>query len=129
MFCPEVEPTAFELAYQVTYSYTAPPLASDEHADRHFTFTIYFLPEELDARQLTALSERKPALAAEYFEMTTSRDLQRRIVIHEAASTFCEGNYIDGSWTHIDPKCEDKVAFKLITQPSDYLTVKLRASR
>ena len=129
MFCPEVEAAAFERAYRVTYSYTGPPLASDEHGDTRFTFSIYFRPEELDAVQRKALAEKKPGLAAEYFEMTESRGVQKRIVIHEAASTFCEGNYIDGNWTHIDPGCEDKVAFKLITQPSDYLTVSLRVER
>lgn len=126
MFCPEVEPAAFEPAYQLTYSYTGPPLSSDEHGNTNYTFGIYVRPSELDEQQRQELKKTKSAAAERYLDLTTSRETQRRIVIDEAASSFCEGTYMDGAWTVNDPQCTDVVKFRLIRWPSDYLTVGLR---
>jgi hypothetical protein len=127
MYCPFVEPEAFTRAYQVTYSYEGPPLASDEYGDRHFTFSVYFRPEELGSAEREVLSRRKSsrAYAAELFTLTTSREPETRRVIDEDNSTFCEGTYVDGLWVQTNPTCKDNVMFKTITAPSDYVTVRV----
>jgi hypothetical protein len=38
---------------------------------------------------------------------------------------LCDGNYVDGIWTHTNPKCEDRVAYKIVASPSSYVTVKV----
>lgn len=127
MYCPLVQPEAFTRAYQVTYSFEGPPLGSDEYGDRHFTFSVYFRPEELGPAEQEVLLRRKGgrAEAAELFELTTSRGPEARRVIDEGNSTFCEGTYLDGLWVQTNPSCEDNVKFKTITAPSDYLTVRV----
>ena len=127
MYCPFVEPEGFTRAYRVTYSYEGPPLGSDEYGDRHFTFSVYFRPEELGPAEQEALSRRKGgrAEAAELFTLTTSRESETRRVIDENHSTFCEGTYLDGAWAQTNPTCKDNVMFKTITAPSDYVTVRV----
>ena len=127
MYCPSVEPEGFTRAYQATYSYEGPPLGSDEYGDRHFTFSVYFRPEELGSAEQEVLSRRKGgrAEAAELFTSTTSRQPETRRVIDEDHSTFCEGTYVDGAWAQTNPTCKDNVKFKTITAPSDYITVKV----
>jgi hypothetical protein len=127
MYCPFVEPEGFTRAYRVTYSYEGPPLGSDEYGDRHFTFSVYFRPEELGPAEQEALSRRKGgrAEAAELFTLTTSRESETRRVIDENHSTFCEGTYLDGAWAQTNPTCKDNVKFKTITAPSDYITVRV----
>ena len=49
--------------------------------------------------------------------------MNERLVIDEERSTFCDGNYINGSWVHADPKCEDAIRFKAVRTPSEYITV------
>ena len=62
---------------------------------------------------------------AGFFDVTSYRDTVQEVVIDEAASTFCSGNYIDGLWTHTDSTCEDRVNTKTITVPSSYITMKV----
>jgi hypothetical protein len=127
MYCPSVEPEGFTRAYQVTYAFEGPSLGSDEYGDRHFTFSVYFCPEELGPSERGVLSQRKGsrAGAAELFTLTTSREPEARRVIDEDNSTFCEGTYLDGLWVKTNPSCQDNVKFKTITAPSDYLTVRV----
>ena len=49
----------------------------------------------------------------------------RDVVSDEAASRFCEGNYVNGTWTLTDPKCKDKVNYKTITARPKYITVRV----
>jgi hypothetical protein len=127
MYCPHVQEESPALAYKVTYSFTGQPLASDEYGNRNFTFQVYFRPEELPQALRTSLSVGKVQRAelATYFSVTTSRLPIRAVVIDEANSSFCDGNYMDGNWIHNDPKCQDRVTFKTVTVPSDYITVQV----
>jgi hypothetical protein len=84
-------------------------------------------PLDLSPTVLQTMSARKRnrAAAAEDFKVTTYRELVPRVAIDEANSVFCEGNYIDGLWTHTDRNCEDRVAYKTVATPSDYITVRV----
>jgi hypothetical protein len=127
MYCPYVQDESPALAYEVTYSFTGQPLASDEYGNRNFTFQVYFRPEELPQALRSVLSAGKVQRAelATYFSVTTSRLPIRAVVIDEARSSFCDGNYLDGNWIHNDPKCQDKVTLKTVTVPSDYITIQV----
>lgn len=127
MYCPYTQDEAPADVYEVTYSFIGQPLASDEYGNRFFTFHVYFRPEELPSRLRRALANGKIKRAelATYFDVTTSRPAVRAAVIDEANSSFCEGNYVDGMWVHDNPSCQDKVSFKTVTTPSDYLTIQV----
>jgi len=128
MFCPYTEDTSPAPAYEVMYSFKGQPLASDEYGNRYFTFQVYFRPEELPPTLRRALStgKMKRAELATYFNVETSRAPVRAAVIDEANSSFCDGNYVDGNWIQKDPNCKDKVSFKTVTRPSDYITVQVQ---
>jgi hypothetical protein len=102
-------------------------LASDEYGNRRSTFSVYFRPEELSAEELAALVGRgaRRTDAAGLFKLSTSRIVEERLVIDEANSTLCEGEYRDGSWVHTQPQCEDRVNFKKVTVPSAYFSVQV----
>jgi hypothetical protein len=127
MYCPYTKLESPSVAYQVTYSYRGQPLASDEYGDTYFTFSVYFRPEELSpaVRERLAKHSISKADAAGYFDLSTYRAPVRQIAIDEAASTFCDGNFVDGFWTQTDSKCQDKVNYKTITAASEYITVKV----
>jgi hypothetical protein len=127
MYCPYAQEKSPAPAYEVTYSFTGQPLASDEYGNRNFTFQVYFRPEELPQALRTAISAGKVKRAelATYFNVATSRMQIREAVIDEANSSFCDGNYMDANWIQKDPKCRDKVSLKIATIPSDYITVRV----
>src|SRR5579871_2719023 len=52
----EVGTATVKSVYEVTFSYMGQPLVSDEHGDRHFTFKVYFRPEELTPELRDALA-------------------------------------------------------------------------
>jgi hypothetical protein len=113
--------------FEATYSYTGQPLASDEyHADR-FTFQVYFRPDELapEVRTVIETGKWKATQFAEYFKLTTYPERVHRAVIDESQSKLCEGNFVDGNWTHIDPACRDRVVYTTAAVLSGYLTVKV----
>ena len=114
---------------EVTYSYIGPPLASDEHANSQFTFSVYFRPDELDPTQIQQISNGERALAAEWFGVRISREMTERASIDDAASTFCAGHYVDGNWVHDDPGCQDDIKLHETAQPSDYLAVQVSVDR
>ena len=131
MYCPYTEDQSPAAAYRVTYSYRGQPMASDEYGNTYYTFSVYFRPEELSPVVREALAKPKvsKADAAEYFDLTTDRTPIRQVVIDDAASTFCGGNFVKGGlWTHTDSKCQDKIVYNTITAPSDYITVKVDPS-
>jgi hypothetical protein len=121
MFCPYTKLDALVPAYQATYVFNGQPLASDEYGNRKFTFSVYIRPEELRPE---VLKLRRADVAA-LFELTTFRTPEPRVVIDESKSTFCEGTYVDGSWTPVDRRCEDTVNYKTIPVASDYITVRV----
>ncbi|MGD1092044.1 MAG: hypothetical protein ABSB35_08630 [Bryobacteraceae bacterium] len=127
MYRPYTQDESPAPAYEVIYSFKGEPLASDEYGNRHFTFEVYFHPEELPPalRKEIATGKAKRTELATYFNLTTSRLPVRAAVIDEANSSFCEGNYMDGNWIQNDPKCQDTVSFKTVTMPSAYITVQV----
>jgi len=127
MYCPSVKDGTVVPAYRITYSYDGPAMGSDEYGNTHFTFSVTMRPEDLNPTVLQMVSARKMnrAAAAEDFKVTTSPGFVSQVVIDEANSAFCAGNYIDGLWTHTDRNCEDKVTFKTVAAPSDYITVRV----
>jgi hypothetical protein len=130
MFCPSARPVNSVTAYEITFSVVGPPLASDEYGNTTFSFDVYFRPDELapDVRQ--AISNGKPSRSdvAGSFQVSTSREFVQKIVIDEAESHLCPGNYMDGSWTISDANCKDQVHYKAIAAPSDYTTVRIDLS-
>jgi hypothetical protein len=119
-YCPY---TAFEgttPAYEITYSYDDPAIASDEFGGRHFTFVAYFRPEDFSAatRKILEKKASRSDLAA-VFHLTSSREPERRVVIDESNSRFCGGNYVDGAWQRKDPQCNEIVKDKTVTVASD----------
>ncbi|MBV8728985.1 MAG: hypothetical protein JO336_04165 [Acidobacteriia bacterium] len=126
MFCASVQTEGYTRAYQVTYSYEGQAMASDESGNRRFTFSVYFRPEELTAGE-RSLFERKASRsdAEASFQVTTSRELETKLTVDNARSTFCEGMYIDGRWMHNNTACVDSVQFKAVAVPSDYMTVRV----
>jgi hypothetical protein len=127
MYCPSVQDGSQVAAYQVTYSYVGPLIGSDEYGSNHFTFSVILRPEDLDPAVSDAISAHRMsrAVASEGLKLTTYRGLVQRVVIDEANSAFCDGNYIDGLWTHTDRNCREKVAYKTVAVPSDYITVRV----
>jgi hypothetical protein len=127
MYCPYVQDGSAVPAYQVTYSYNGPPIGSDEYGSTHFTFSVTVRPEDVSPEVLQMMSARKMnrAAAAADFKVTTYPDFVPRVVVDEANSVFCEGNYIDGLWTHTDRNCQDKVTYKTVAAPSDYIMVRV----
>jgi hypothetical protein len=125
--CPGARTEATVPAYEVTYSLTGEPLASDEYAGRNFTFSVYFRLNELAPDVQKALSGRKLSRsdAAAYFTVSTFRAAARRVAIDDKQSHFCEGNYADGMWTHTDAGCKDTISYTPVTAPSDYISVKV----
>jgi hypothetical protein len=119
MYCPRTTAEANAPAFQVSYSYKGQPMASDEHGSSDFTFSVYFRPDELSQEVREALSSGK------IFRFTTGRDSVQQIVIDQANSALCDGNYVDGNWIHTNPQCEDQVSYTAVTSASAYITVKV----
>jgi hypothetical protein len=127
MFCPSAETETPAAAYEVTYSYTGEPLASDEYANRHFTFDLYFQPGELapEIRKAIAAGNLSRSDMAGYFTVKTSRGQMPQVVVDEAASTFCTGILKDGIWSPLDPACRSKAVYKTVNVASDYVGVQV----
>jgi len=125
MYCPAVRDGSPAPAFRVTYSFTAPPMSADEYGSTRFTFSVDLRPEELSPAFRQAISERKMNRreAATAFEISTTRGSVPRMAIDAANSVFCQGTYVDGGWGHSQTNCRDKVTYKTITVPSDYVAV------
>jgi hypothetical protein len=125
-YCPWVTAESSVPAFRVTYSYRGPSTASDEiGTSTYFTFEVYFRPDELSAGTLRALSSGKigRSTAAEFFQVTTTRDAIQQVVVDQANSTFCDGEYADGNWIHTNPRCEDSVTYRKVASAPPYITV------
>ena len=66
--------------------------------------------------------------AAELFEIRTVRGSTQQLVLDETNSILCEGYYVDGSWVHTNPRCEDSVTYRKVASPSPYITVKVESA-
>jgi hypothetical protein len=128
-YCPYAAFEGATPAYEITYAYEGPASASDEFDGKHFTFVAYFRPD--DFRAATRIMLEKTAArsdVAAVFHLTSSREPERRVVIDEANSRFCEGNYVDGAWQRKDTQCNEIVKFKTVTSPSEYVTIRIGLS-
>ncbi|MGP8246643.1 MAG: hypothetical protein ACLQVN_19250 [Bryobacteraceae bacterium] len=127
LYCPYVQDESPVPAYRVTYSFSGPPMAADEYGGTQFTFSVNMRPEDLSQAVRQAISERKMsrAAAAKAFALSTSRDFVQRMVIDERNSTLCDGTYTEGAWIRTKPGCEEKVTYKTVAVPSDYIAVKV----
>ena len=129
MFCPSTGAVVSAVAYDVTYSYTGRPIASDEFANRQFVFRVEFQNDELPPEVLQAVSAKKAGRRdmAGYFAVNTTRVPARRVVIDSTRSSFCPGAYQDGLWIRNDEACHDDVHYTAIIAPSDYIAVRVDA--
>lgn len=125
IYWPQITDESLVPAFRVTYSYRAQPMPSDEYGSTYFTFSVYFRLDEISEglRQVLSSSKISRTAASEYFQHTTSRDAIQELVIDEANSTFCGGNYADGNGVYTNPTCEDRIAYKKVVSPSPYITV------
>jgi hypothetical protein len=125
MYCQLTADEEYVPAYRVTYSYRGQPMASDEYGNTYFTFRVYFRPDEIGQEQRRALSSGKigRTAAAETFALTTSRGSIQEVLLDEANSSLCDGNYVDGSWVHMNAKCEDGIAYIDVASASAYIAV------
>jgi len=127
MFCPSVQDEYPVPAYRITYSYSGPAMASDEYGNTRFTFSVNVRPEDLNATALRTLFARdvNHAAVAEILKISASPVFVQQVAIDKAHSTFCDGAYTDGNWTHTDANCEDHVADTIVTAPASYVAVKV----
>lgn len=125
IYCPYTGYQAPSSAYEVTFWYRGQPMASDEYPSSYFTFSVFLHAEELSPIAFKTLSKRKRAKSAGLFQLKTGRVPIRGVAIDSATSTFYLGNFVDGSWMHLDSKCGDKVNYKTINAPSKYITVRV----
>jgi hypothetical protein len=125
LYCPSVRDGSSVPAFQVTYSFNGPPMSADEYGGTRFTFSVNMRPEELSPAVRQAISERKMSrqAGAKAFELSTSRGFVPRLVIDDANSVFCAGKYTDGAWGRNQTNCQDKVTYKTVAVPSDYVAV------
>ena len=128
MYCPYREVEASDRAYEVTYSYSGPPLVSDELANRHFTLQVYFRADELPRALRDAISagKTKRSEMAGYFRVSTSRALWQRVLVDEANSKHCDV-YLDrsGHQIRVDRNCVENIVHETFTVPSDYALVQI----
>jgi hypothetical protein len=129
MYCPQIIDLAPVPAYEVSYSYRAPALASDEYGDTRFVFSVYFRPDELSAAlREVAAAGRTRRKAAGFFEVISSNESTREIVVDPERSNFCRGNYTDGNWMHTDRNCVDQIVHVPIVSLSPYIALKVIAT-
>jgi hypothetical protein len=129
MYCPLTRDELAVPAYQVTYTFTAPPMASDENGNTSFTFNVYFQADELGSNLRKARTSKGANRMdlSKFFQLTASKQSIDQMVIDKANSTFCGGNYVDGSWTRSNSKCQENITYKRIASASPYITVRVQA--
>jgi len=125
MYCPEASNESYVPAYQVTYSYRGQPIASDEYGNTYFTFSVYFRSDELSPGVRRASGKMSRIAVSEFFLLTISRDWIPQVVVDQENSIYCDGNYLDGQWTHANTSCKDRTAYKTVTSASPYIAVKV----
>jgi len=127
MYCPSTTDESRVPAYRVKYSFQAQPMASDEYANKRFTFSVYFRPDEFspELRRALSTSTFHKSAAGELFNLTTWRDSAQQIVIDQPKSVFCDGNYVEGNWVRKNPKCIDRIALRTVMSPSPYTAVRI----
>jgi secreted trypsin-like serine protease len=76
-------------------------------------------------RAAASAAKQDRADTSAYFAVSTYRELVPRVVIDESRSSFCDGDYVDGNWVQRDASCVDRISYKTIAAPSDYITVRV----
>jgi len=112
---------------KITYSYHGQELASDEFGIGHFVFQVYLRPDELVSSLRNALANRKlnRAEKASYFKVSTFREYIQQVVIDEGKSTLCDTVLLDGVWISASPDCQERIKYKVISAPADYIAVRV----
>ena len=126
-FCPSMVAEASTEAYAITYSYNAPKADWDDTPQTRSTFRVLYRPDELSPAIQRALAAHRPNRAeiADYFALKTSREMIARRVVDESRSSFCNGSFVEGSWTRANSKCADAIAWKTVATPSSFITVRV----
>ena len=127
MYCRRTIDESPVPAYRVTYSYRGQPMTSDEYGSTYFTFSVYFRPDEIGPRlrEMVAFGKVRRADLEEFFQLSTSRESVQQTVIDPANSSYCDGNYVDGSWIRTNPKCGDRVVYDTVAAASAYISVRV----
>jgi len=114
-------------AYQVTYTFTAAPMASDEYGNTTFAFNVYFQADGLGSNLRKALTSKRvsPIDLSEYFQLTASRQPIDQLVIDQANSMTCDGDYVDGNWIRSNSSCQENITYKKAAIASPYITVRV----
>ena len=129
MYCPSLRAEAPAPAWRLTYSYTAPPMTSDEYGGTQYEFSVWLRPERLSPADRRALASGDRHTTREFFHIATSRAMVPATVIDESASSFCPGYYFEGNWMHTDRDCSDKVFLRTVSVPSEYVAVRVEPDR
>ena len=124
-FCPSVHYDSKLTALDVTYSYEGQPAPWDETRQTRFEFHVLYRPSAISFRLQRSLSARKQSRSeiAEYFSVKAHRETVLRRVVDEAESSFCDGNFVEASWTASNSGCTNKVSWKTVAAPSPWITV------
>jgi hypothetical protein len=129
--CPNLHTEASAEAYEVTYSFSGPPLASDESGNTHFTFHVYFRPNELgpDVRQLLSANKKhNRADVAGSFAVSARHEDVQSVTRDETKSQLCGGSFVDGNWSQYDGNCRDKSIYKIVAGLANVITVRVDPS-
>jgi hypothetical protein len=110
-------------AIEASYSYNGLALSSGEAAPGRETFSVYFRPEDVVVDG--PVEKLKRDQAAAMFQVNTYRPMVEQKVVDNQHSHYCEGNYVDGTWIHTDPKCQDQLQFVTQSVPSPSMTVQV----
>jgi hypothetical protein len=123
-YCPYTQAESHADAYELTYSYSDAAVVSARFSGI-YTFRVHFRPDELPEAWRAAIAHGKVDRAelASYFHVTTAHSPVNATAIDEVKSSFCDGNYIDGSWVNTDSLCRNQLRFKTVSVPSDFVTV------
>ncbi len=76
-------------------------------------------------RQVASAEHQNRADIAAYLALSTSQEKVAKTVVDESQSRFCDGNFVEGNWVRSEPTCADRISYKTISVPSDYITVRL----
>jgi len=117
IYCPQTTHESYAEAYQVTYSYTGRPMASDEYGNPYFTFSVYFRPNELGP------VARSGKAGAESFHISASRETIRATVLDQAQSTVCGNTNLHGHSARAHRDCHEHLVYTPAVLPSPYVKI------
>ena len=122
-YCQTVTVVERVKGFEAKYSYSGTVVMAGEATPGRDEFSVYFRPEDLGA--VGPVEKLNREQAESLFDIATSRPTIEQKVIDKEHSQFCAGTYVDGNWTHTDPKCQDQVQYMNRTVPSPNLMVQV----